>query len=59
MIKLIGSVLYHTSLDLIVWGVFFLGGGVGGGVWELSSSFDWAGWSWLFISISLPANQGE
>lgn len=50
MIKLIGSVLYHTSLDLIVWG---------GGVWELSSSFDWAGWSWLFISISLPANQGE
>lgn len=60
MIKLIGSVLYHTSLDLIVWGgfgvLFFLWGG---GVWELSSSFDWAGWSWLFISISLPANQGE
>lgn len=58
MIKLIGSVLYHTSLDLIVWGVFW-GFFLGGGVWELSSSFDWAGWSWLFISISLPANQGE
>lgn len=58
MIKLIGSVLYHTSLDLIVFFcfVFFWGEG---GVWELSSSFDWAGWSWLFISISLPANQGE
>lgn len=54
MIKLIGSVLYHTSLDLIVWG-----GGGWGGVWELASSFDWAGWSCLFISISLPANQGE
>lgn len=70
MIKLIGSVLYHASygsIGFVFVGVFlvvflFGGGGLMGESFKqakLSLSFNEAGWSWLFISISLPSDQRE